>query len=249
MKKILLLSALVLALLFAGCIQPGPPGSDRDAYGCIPSAGYQWCNATQKCYRSWEENCTAPIVGGDKDAYGCIPSAGYQWCEASQKCIRAWEENCTAAQPMPGSDKDAHGCIPSAGYSWCESKQKCYRPWEENCTGLIVGNDSDVHGCKASAGYSWCEAKQKCIRSWEENCTGSSLEPEARTYCGKQNVDSVYVCGPFIRVVSSLLGGGSTFYDSNNTKITQCPVVGPDSMSEQCKQLLLGNNCAEQKVC
>ncbi|MFH1222193.1 MAG: metallophosphoesterase family protein [Candidatus Micrarchaeota archaeon] len=35
-----------------------PPGSDKDAHGCIPSAGYTWCNATQKCYRSWEENCT-----------------------------------------------------------------------------------------------------------------------------------------------------------------------------------------------
>ena len=30
------------------------PGSDRDAHGCIPSAGYAWCNKTQRCERPWE---------------------------------------------------------------------------------------------------------------------------------------------------------------------------------------------------
>ena len=29
------------------------PGSDRDAHGCIPSAGYQWCSYTQQCERPW----------------------------------------------------------------------------------------------------------------------------------------------------------------------------------------------------
>lgn len=32
-------------------------GSDRDAHGCIGSAGYSWCEAKQKCLRSWEETC------------------------------------------------------------------------------------------------------------------------------------------------------------------------------------------------
>ncbi|WP_323120421.1 hypothetical protein [Burkholderia alba] len=30
------------------------PGSDRDAHGCIPSAGYAWCERTAKCERPWE---------------------------------------------------------------------------------------------------------------------------------------------------------------------------------------------------
>lgn len=33
---------------------PQPPGADRDAHGCIPSAGYTWCAATNKCERPWE---------------------------------------------------------------------------------------------------------------------------------------------------------------------------------------------------
>jgi hypothetical protein len=33
------------------------PGSDRDAHGCIGSAGYSWCESRQKCLRIWEEPC------------------------------------------------------------------------------------------------------------------------------------------------------------------------------------------------
>ena len=29
------------------------PGSDRDAHGCISSAGYSWCEKEDKCARSW----------------------------------------------------------------------------------------------------------------------------------------------------------------------------------------------------
>jgi hypothetical protein len=32
-------------------------GNDRDAHGCIPSAGYSWCEVKQKCLRVWEEKC------------------------------------------------------------------------------------------------------------------------------------------------------------------------------------------------
>jgi membrane-bound inhibitor of C-type lysozyme len=34
-------------------------GSDRDAHGCIGSAGYSWCEVKQKCLRPWEEDCAA----------------------------------------------------------------------------------------------------------------------------------------------------------------------------------------------
>jgi hypothetical protein len=32
-------------------------GGDRDEHGCIGSAGYSWCEAKQKCLRTWEEAC------------------------------------------------------------------------------------------------------------------------------------------------------------------------------------------------
>jgi hypothetical protein len=62
-----LVSMSIVAL--AGCAKTETPpaneppvvppllGGDRDAHGCIPSAGYQWCEAKQKCLRTWEEPC------------------------------------------------------------------------------------------------------------------------------------------------------------------------------------------------
>ena len=75
---------------------PQMVGGDIDEHGCIGSAGYTWCEAKQKCLRTWEEPCedNTTIVGGDKDEHGCIGSAGYVWCEPKQKCLRIWEEPC-----------------------------------------------------------------------------------------------------------------------------------------------------------
>ena len=45
---------------------PAPaPGSDRDAHGCIPSAGYAWCAKTSRCERPWE---LAKAEGFEADA-------------------------------------------------------------------------------------------------------------------------------------------------------------------------------------
>jgi hypothetical protein len=115
------------------------------------------------------------------------------------------------------------------------------------CTQPTPGSDRDEHGCIPSAGYAWCEAKQKCLRAWEENCT-LSFQEQASSFCRKENVAAVYTCGQSIRVVSSLLGGGSTFYDKNGQEVARCPVVAPDSMSEQCRLLLFGSNCVEEQV-
>ncbi len=41
-------------------ISPSPInqlGGDRDEHGCIPSAGYSWCESKKKCLRNWEESC------------------------------------------------------------------------------------------------------------------------------------------------------------------------------------------------
>lgn len=39
-----------------------PLGGDRDKHGCIPSAGYSWCEAKKKCLREWEEECEEVLM-------------------------------------------------------------------------------------------------------------------------------------------------------------------------------------------
>tara|TARA_Y100000588_G_C14007818_1_gene818577 strand:- start:294 stop:650 length:357 start_codon:yes stop_codon:yes gene_type:complete len=54
--------AICFFVILSGCASPDPEhaeqddlvGSDRDAHGCIASAGYSWCEATQQCERPWE---------------------------------------------------------------------------------------------------------------------------------------------------------------------------------------------------
>lgn len=41
---------------------PAPIGGDSDTHGCKGSAGYSWCEAKQKCLRSWEEECVAGVA-------------------------------------------------------------------------------------------------------------------------------------------------------------------------------------------
>ncbi|HDS1298983.1 MULTISPECIES: hypothetical protein [Stenotrophomonas maltophilia group] len=67
MKALFLIPALLLlaacasqdqaaARADAAAASPATPvvGGDRDAHGCIGSAGYQWCEHSQRCERPWE---------------------------------------------------------------------------------------------------------------------------------------------------------------------------------------------------
>lgn len=117
-------------------------GDHRDEHGCMSSAGYSWCDSSQKCHRPWETACglstvTANAMLGDhRDEHGCLVSAGYQWCEDFKGCHRPWESACgssTIEDPIVGSHRDQHGCLASAGYQWCEDSKACHRPWETEC--------------------------------------------------------------------------------------------------------------------
>jgi hypothetical protein len=34
-------------------------GADKDRHGCLPSAGFSWCESKNRCIRAWEEPCRA----------------------------------------------------------------------------------------------------------------------------------------------------------------------------------------------
>ena len=54
MKKKFVLGLVIL--LFSACStgKPTTVGDDRTVEGCIPSAGYVWCERTGQCERPWE---------------------------------------------------------------------------------------------------------------------------------------------------------------------------------------------------
>jgi hypothetical protein len=111
----------------------------------------------------------------------------------------------------------------------------------------IVGGDEDEHGCIPSAGYTWCEEKQKCLREWEEPC-GEDINQKAMKFCGEPDVAGVYICGDHIKVLSSAAGAGITYYLADETALN-CPVVSPESMSEECIEIILEPGCEEEEIC
>ena len=67
--------------------------------------------------------------------------------------------------------------------------------------------------------------------------------------CTEPNVEAVYICnGNVVRVVSSLLGGGSTFYKPDG-RVVECPVVAPTNMGAECMQMMVPNYCPDEEVC
>jgi hypothetical protein len=67
------------------------------------------------------------------------------------------------------------------------------------------------------------------------------LEKEARNYCSNVNIAAVDVSDAYIRITSSLLGGGFTYIDVEGNEI-HCPVVAPDAESAACKTLATETN-------
>ncbi len=57
------ITTVILVLSLFACAKQSPEsssqqapivGNDRDAHGCIGSAGYSWCAKTAQCERPWE---------------------------------------------------------------------------------------------------------------------------------------------------------------------------------------------------
>jgi hypothetical protein len=59
MRNMILVFALI-SILLAGCVEK-PIGGDTDPHGCLPAAGYSWCELKQKCLREWIEPCDSII--------------------------------------------------------------------------------------------------------------------------------------------------------------------------------------------
>lgn len=79
MHPIKLVLAIILATTLSACTETKPDpvvpivGGDRDTHGCIGSAGYSWCQATNQCERPWEL--------AQKNQFALTPEAFDTFCQ------------------------------------------------------------------------------------------------------------------------------------------------------------------------
>jgi len=113
----------------------------------------------------------------------------------------------------------------------CDDECK-HRGYESGNCKLIV-NVGDV-----SIGNCTVESLKDCDdeRQYECYCKERRGRINPESFCDKENVEKVYICGNYVKVVSSLLGGGSTFYEENLEEVN-CAVISPTYISEECKNL------------
>jgi len=108
---------LISLLLLTACAQVktvtpeqiNPPlvGGDRDAHGCIGSAGYSWCEAKQKCLRIWEEPCDGNVGAACKADSECETPGKFLMqsnCPFSSACV---DEKCKVVCPMNYNNPEA----------------------------------------------------------------------------------------------------------------------------------------------
>ncbi|MDD2934883.1 MAG: hypothetical protein PHX25_00215 [Candidatus Pacebacteria bacterium] len=77
----------------------------------------------------------------------------------------------------------------------------------------------------------------------------NALFQKAETYCNKENTASVYVSTGTIKVVGSLLGAGATYINANNDTSFSCPVVAPEYITQECKDIMNISEQSWKKVC
>lgn len=82
MKKYILSIMLLVVLVLSGCEEQNQViGGDKDEHGCLPAAGYTWCESKQKCLREWEEPCEVQEMSQE-----LCENANGKWSECSSKC-------------------------------------------------------------------------------------------------------------------------------------------------------------------
>ena len=83
----------------AKCKKAAIVGGDKDAHGCIGSAGYSWCEVKKKCLRSWEESCSVTSAGtqGFECRVACtgarLPEGSLDYCISQTTKIGCEDKN------------------------------------------------------------------------------------------------------------------------------------------------------------
>ncbi|OGD68356.1 hypothetical protein A2996_00390 [Candidatus Campbellbacteria bacterium RIFCSPLOWO2_01_FULL_34_15] len=92
------------------------------------------------------------------------------------------------------------------------------------------------------------EQSEKIGTTTPENIS-DALRQKAQTYCDKKNTASVYVSTSTIKVVGSLLGAGTTYINANDNTMFSCPVVAPNYVTQECKDIMNISEQSWQKIC
>jgi len=203
-----------------------------------------------------------PLIGGERDEHGCLGPAGYTWDENVNACLRSWELN-------ENQKEAARIAVEHVGY---EKGLTIIEVAVARCIGCFVVEIEKGKDRIEVTLYNWevtetsltpeqCEALggrplntvggDTC--DWNETNVGDVTgfispniccvpgEADPSSLCNAES--DVYVCEEYVKVVSYIPGAGAT-YSKEGIEVV-CPLVAPDSVSDECKaleELVCGSN-------
>jgi hypothetical protein len=132
---------LVMCLFLAGCATEQKVGGDKDEHGCLLTAGYQWCEVTQKCQRFWDEPCQELTF---EEALAIAKGSS---CADEGEVLEKYDYNSDTRTWWFSMVIEKPGCLPACVVS--ERAKTAEINWR--CTGLLVDEDENASAARETA--------------------------------------------------------------------------------------------------
>lgn len=181
----------IFSILNLGFSQVILAGSQRDSHNCVLDGGYQWCEHTQSCIRSWETTCTKEVTNVD-------------FCETSnvQTCRMACQEPICPSEQCAmriGNCCDYTCIVPLEGgvqCSECPPPTPCPMPAVSmNCQ--VVQPVVDNCGCTSGCPTIDCSSNALHNVVGEGETCGGFMPYDMVGHCD-EGLECVYNMGPMI---------------------------------------------------
>jgi len=200
MNKIIIMGLLIISALFIiSCTNQQIVGGDKDEHGCIGSAGYSWCDAKQKCLRTWEENCTTQDTSKhicteqESIATACTleyaPVCGEIVLNMGKTIYQTFGNGCSACAAMKVVSYTQGECPPDKTTDMCVDQQGNYLTLPEAvdiAKSSACGNNLVIQACSCPQGYSKeGDSCNPACYSTTPPCLAPSVQCEKTYFCNE----------------------------------------------------------------
>ena len=177
-------------------IMPIRPGSQTDTHGCVTDGGYQWCESTQLCQRTWELPCEVSMHSEfceTSNAQTCRMNCPEPSCPSTQCSMRI--DNCCETMcidiPTPTPAPTPLVCPND-----CPPIPPCAMPpMADNCN--VVPGVTDKCGCQIGCPSVDCSTHQTQNTVSQGQTCGGYMPYGMAGVCG-DGLECVYTMGPMI---------------------------------------------------
>lgn len=167
------------------------PGSQTDEHNCVLDGGYEWCESTQRCQRTWEEDCLMNVdFCHSSNVQTCRMACEDPVCP-QQQCAMRTENCCDYTCVSSDIDLNLQECN-----SECPNIPCPMPAISPQCR--IIQNDIVDH-CGCSSGCPTVDCSTRPVIMWlREGETCGGLLPYGMSRSCDEGLECVNTMGPMV---------------------------------------------------